>query len=316
MHTSHVEYTEQNVKTNQDLVAWPRNIPVDMDGRQSELRPEMVDELITSTQTQHFNEGRNLGHHPKSRVHHTTFVNNDVLREWVLPVSHDQRNPHYPLSLALYFCWTHAVPLIIQHFPAWRLQPQTLIARKVFAAPKVPQNLVVTMSQHQHDLATNSAIKMTGFCRNISGPSHKESPNITHPPSFLHLVRFLGRGSPTSLSSPLVSVVSPNWGRAREGLCSTCSSRFKTSSNPVNSKCVCKIWQGKIILSVDRKLCWTTNDTKERKHYVLVEKLILTRHNDVKKLRPLLSTNRPTQADQLVTCRLDGRDSRIGGKVV
>ena len=45
-------------------------------------------------------------------------------------------------------------------------------------------------------------------------------------------------------------------------------------------------------------------------------KVILTRHNGVKKLRPLLNTNRQTQADQLMTCRVDGRDSRIRGEVV
>ena len=84
------------------------------------------------------------------------------------------------------------LPLIVQHFSAWRLQLQTLVARKVFAALKVPQNLVVIMSQHRHLLATNSPIKMTGFCCNICGPSHKGSPNITRPPCFLHFVRFLG----------------------------------------------------------------------------------------------------------------------------
>ena len=72
-------------------------------------------------------------------------------------------------------------PGISQHFPAWCLQPQTLIARKIFFALEVPQILVVTMSQHRHVLVTNSAIKMTRFCCNIRGLSHKESPNITRP---------------------------------------------------------------------------------------------------------------------------------------
>ena len=195
MHTGHVEHTEQPITTNQDLVAWPRDIHVDTNGRQSELRPETVDELIASTQTQHFNEGWNLRHHPHIRVHSTSFVNNDVFCEWVLPVSHDQRNPHDLHSLALYLCWTHDVPLIVKHFPAWRPQPQTLIARKVFAALEVPQKLVMTMSQHRNVLATNSAVKMTGLCRNICRPSHKESPNVTRSPSSLHLVRLL-RTSP------------------------------------------------------------------------------------------------------------------------
>ena len=99
-----------NINTNQDLVAWPRDIHVHTDGRQSDLRPELVDWLITSTQTQHFNEGGNFRHRPKIRVHRTSFVNNDVFGKWVLPVSHDQRSSHYFLPLALYFCWTHGIP--------------------------------------------------------------------------------------------------------------------------------------------------------------------------------------------------------------
>ena len=145
MHTGPVEHTEQTITTNQDLVEWPRDIHVDPNGRQNELRPETVDELIASTQTQHFIEGWNLRHHPQIRVHSTSFVNNDVFWEWVLSVSHDQRSPHDLLSLALYLCWTDDVHLIVKHFPAWRLQPQTLIARKVFAALEVPQDLVMTM---------------------------------------------------------------------------------------------------------------------------------------------------------------------------
>ena len=157
------------------------------------------------------------------------------------PVSHDQRILHYFFTLALHFCWTHGIPLIIQHFQAWRLQPQTLVAVKMFAAPEVQQKLVVTMSQHRHVLATTSAIEMTGFCRNICGPSHKKLPNITRPQLFFILYVLLERnrrrGSPMSLSSPLVSLVSPNRGLTRDGLCSTCANRLKTSSNPVNSKC-------------------------------------------------------------------------------
>ena len=49
------------------------------------------------------------------------------------------------------------------------------------------------------------------------------------------------------------------------------------------------------IMSVSRKFCWTTNNTKERNHYVLVEKLILTRHNEFMILRLLLSIDRKTQ---------------------
>ena len=96
------------------------------------------------------------------------------------------------------------------------------------------------MSQHRHVLPTNYAIKMTGFCCNICGPRHKESHNTTTPQALFILYIFFERnlrgGSPISLSLPLVSVVTPNCGRVRDGLCSTCSNRLKISSNPLNSK--------------------------------------------------------------------------------
>ena len=95
----------------------------------------------------------------------------------------------------------------------WRLQPQTLIARKVFAAQEVPQNLVVIKSQNRHVLATNSSIKMTEFCCNICGLSHKESPNITRPPSFLHFVRFFWNAT----------VAGAHLYRSRHHLCHWCS---------------------------------------------------------------------------------------------
>ena len=65
IHTGHVEPMEQITTTNQNLVAWPRDIHVHTCGRQNELRPKLVDELITATQTQHFNERRNLCHTPR-----------------------------------------------------------------------------------------------------------------------------------------------------------------------------------------------------------------------------------------------------------
>ena len=75
--------------------------------------------------------------------------------------------------------------------------------------------------------------------------SHKELPNTTNPHTFFILYVFLERnrrrGSPMSLSLPLVSLVLPNRGQEWDGLCSTCSHRLKTSSNPVNSKCAWKI---------------------------------------------------------------------------
>ena len=114
----------------------------------------------------------------------------------------------------LYLCWTHGIPLVIQHFPAWHLQSQTLVARKMFAAVEVPQFFVVTMSQHGHILATNTAIEMAGFCRNIRGPSHKKLPNITSYSAFfiLYVVsdRNRRRGSPMLLSLPLLRLSIPD----------------------------------------------------------------------------------------------------------
>ena len=97
------------------------------------------------------------------------------------PVSHVQRSPHYLLQLSLHFWRTHGIPLIIQHFPAWRLEPQTLVPGKMLAALEVSQNFVVTMSQYRDVLATSTAIEMAGLCCNVCGPSHKKLPNITGP---------------------------------------------------------------------------------------------------------------------------------------
>ena len=112
---------------------------------------------------------------------------------------------------------------------------------------------------------------------------------------YVFFERNLRRGSPASPSSPLVSAVSPSRRRARDGLCSTCSSQLKTSSNPVNSKSACRMWTKKRIASMQRKLCCTTHNKKEIKHYLLEKETIITRHNRLKNLRPLLSTHRTTQ---------------------
>ena len=151
------------------------------------------------------------------------------------------------------------------------------------------------------------------------GPVTKNRPTSPVPQArfilYVFFERNLRRGSPASLSSPLVSVVSPNRGITRDGLCSTCSNRLRTSSNPVNSKSAWK-W-GQIQESWEWKRNYAAyNHTKERKHYLLLKETKLTRHNRVKNLRPFLSTHRSTQTNYLVTCRFDGRDSRIRGQMV
>ena len=135
--------------TNQDLVARPRYLHVYSDSRQSALRPELVCQFITSEQTQNFNEGGNFGNDPKIGVQGTSLVDNDVFSERVLPVSRNQRSPHYSLPLSLHISSFHGLPRLVQHFPVWRLQPQTLVAWKMLAALEVSQNLMVTMSKEQ-----------------------------------------------------------------------------------------------------------------------------------------------------------------------
>ena len=151
------------------------------------------------------------------------------------------------------------------------------------------------------------------------GPVTKKCPTSVVPQALFILYVFLERtrrrGSPASLSSPLVSKVSPNRGRARDALCSTCSSQLKTSSNPVINKSAYTMWTKRRIMRMRRKLCFTTKH-EGKKTLCAGEKAILIRHNRLKNLLPLLSTHRKTQTHQLVTCRIDGRNSEIRGKVV
>ena len=117
-----------------------------------------------------------------------------------------------------------------------------------------------------------------------------------------------------SLSSPLVVLVSPNRGTAGDGLCSTCSSRLKPSSNPVNSSCAWKFSQ--------TSCAWARNFAElqtirgKANNIRRWKQVILTSLNGVKKLCPLLSTDRTTKSDQLVTCRVDRSDSRINRKQI
>ena len=140
---------------------------------------------------------------------------------------------------------------------------------------------------------------MIGFCRNVCGPSHKELPNITGPQAFFILYVFLERkrcrGSPISLSLPLVSLVSPNRERARDGLCYTCSSPLKTSSNPVNSKCACKIWQRKKYHECEQETLLKYKQHEGKKIICADGKSNTNWSQWVKTLCPFLSTDRTTQ---------------------
>ena len=144
--------------------------------------------------------GRNFRHDPKIGVRSTSLVGNDVLEKSVFPVSHDQRSPHDSLPLSLYFCRPHGIPLIVQNFPPWRLQPETLIAWKMLAAYKVSQIFVTTISQNWVFLTRNTAIKMAGSCRNICRPSLEKMTNINCPPRLLLLLCPFGQHSSPGLT--------------------------------------------------------------------------------------------------------------------
>ena len=171
----------------------------------------------------------------KIDVHSTSLVDKDVFRKRVLSVSHDRRSPLDSLLLLLYSCRTHGIPLVVQHFPVWRFQHQTMAAIKKPSALEVSQNFVITISWNRDFLSTNAAIKTTGLCRNIWASSR-----------FFKPISFFSRRSscyksvwtaPMSLLLPLVWMVSPNRRTTRDGLCSTCSKRLKTSFDPLNSRC-------------------------------------------------------------------------------
>ena len=120
-----------------------------------------------------------------------------------------------------------------------------------------------------------------------------------------------------SLSSPLVSLVSPNRGTALDGLCCTNSNRLKVYSNPVNSKCAGKErfceWEETPCMW-EKKLAEQQTVRGKENNIWRWKQVILTCHYGVKNMCPLLSTNRTAKGDRLVTCRVDGRNTRIGWK--
>ena len=118
-------------------------------------------------------------------VYSASLVDNEVFRKRVPPASYNQRRPHDSLLLSIFFCRTYGILLIHQHLPAWRLQPQTLVAWKLLTALEVSKNLPV--SQRIQVLTTNTAIKMAGLCLNICWPCYQKLTNVDCPPRRLHL---------------------------------------------------------------------------------------------------------------------------------
>ena len=195
--------------TNQDLVTGPHYIHIYSDTRHISLQPKL---FKPSTQTQNFNDRRNIGHDSKVRVHSTSLVTNDVFTKrshvhGVVNVSHDQSRPHDFLPLSLYFCRTHGIPLIIQQFPAGRLQPQTLVASKMLATLEMLQNSVVTMCQNNDVFTMNTAIKMAGLCRSICGATNKKLTKIACPAHLLHPINPFGSHSSPGLTHVLFIAV-------------------------------------------------------------------------------------------------------------
>ena len=229
-----------------------------------------MNHFIASTQRQHFNEGRNNRHNPKIRFRCTSLVDNDGLGKRVLPVSHDQRSPHYFLPVSLHFCRTQTIPLIIQHFPTWRLEPQTLVAWKRLVALENSENFVVDMSQYRDVLATNAAIKRAGLCRNICGPSRKKLTNITGPPRLVPFISPLGpHSSPGLTHVTLIAAFVAGITQSENSTGRPLRYWLKISSNSVNGKCAWKkpSRMERSIMSVRKKLCWTTN--KSRKENII-----------------------------------------------
>ena len=187
-------------------MALPRYIHVDSDSRQSELRPEMVYQFISSAKTQNFNEGRNFGHDPKIRVNSTSLVDNHVFRKRGLSVSHEQKSPHYSLPLTTWFFKIHGIPFIVQHFPACRLRGQTFVAWKMLASLEVSQIFLLTISQNRDVLTRNMAKEMAGLCRNHCGLGHKKPTDITGPSRLLLFISPFGPYSSPGLTHVNFSV--------------------------------------------------------------------------------------------------------------
>ena len=139
------------------------------------------------------------------------------------------------------------------------------------------------------------------------------------PRSFLHLVCPFGPQSSrglthvTLIAACVTRVVQPRNSKGQPLLY-----LLRPAQNTVSSceqQGTWKIWRmARNIMSVSKRHCWTINSTRERKQYMTMKQVILTRHNGVKELCPLLSTHRTTKGEQLVTCRVVGRTRRTGGK--
>ena len=128
----------------------------------------------------------------------------------------------------------------IKHSQTRSFQTKTLISWKVLGPLLVAQDFVYSMCHDRHISPANAAAKITGYPGCVCWPSHKETAQLMRPHTFFILYdrfeRTLLRSSLPSVSSPLVSVVPNVWGTTRDELCSMCSTRPKTSSNPVNNQ--------------------------------------------------------------------------------
>ena len=162
---------------------------------------------------------------------------------------------------------------------------------------------------------------MTVFCRKIWGTQSQKTAEHHWLPSFLHLVRPFEPESLPVLTHVLISagVAQSRNSTKRPPINPTCSNWPKTSSNPGKSKYVRKkdLANGNKDHECEKETLPNCKKKYEEENNVGQRKqLILNSQNGVKNLCSLHCTYRTGKCDQLVTCLVDRRKSRISEKVV
>ena len=148
--------------------------------------------------------------------------------------------PSRSAPLPLNFFLSHEVSFKNKHSPTRSFQTKTLTSWKVLGLLVIAQDLVYSIRHDRHTFPANAVVKTTGFPGCVRWLSHKEAAQLIRSPHLLHLICLL-RTDPSLGLTPfsfisLVSVASNVWGTASDELYSTCSTRPKTSSNPVKNQ--------------------------------------------------------------------------------
>ena len=173
---------------SQVLVTWLRHVFVHPPSRQSELRPELIHQLITPSQPQNLNQRRHFGHYLKIGIYSVRIARYHILSERGTPC----------LAPSKLSWWDHGVVLVLQGSVARRHNPSspslvcptlTVDRGENFAVLKMPQGLMGTTIEYGHLLASHTAKEISGYCGNISGHSHEKTAVIAWPSSpFCQLV--------------------------------------------------------------------------------------------------------------------------------